>query len=70
MFATHVILRAIPRVARRNPRRAVLRGASRTAPGRHPGGPTTHLSTPRTVKRRGIVWLGAALLAAMLQADL
>ena len=29
-----------------------------------------HLSTPRTVRKRGIVWLGAALLAAVLQADL
>ena len=28
-----------------------------------------HLSTPRTVRKRGIVWLGAALLAAVLQAD-
>lgn len=27
-------------------------------------------STPRKVKKRGIVWLGAALLAAVLQADL
>jgi hypothetical protein len=32
--------------------------------------PATHLSTPRTVRKRGIVWLGAALLAAVLQADL
>jgi hypothetical protein len=30
----------------------------------------SHLSTPTSVRKRGIVWLGAALIAAVLQADL
>ena len=41
-----------------------------TAQGRPPTQEPTHLSTPRTVRKRGMVWLGAALLAAVLQADL
>ena len=36
-----------------------------------PNGPrSVHLSTPTSVRKRGVVWLGAALLAAVLQADL
>ena len=57
MIANHTARLRVPRVA------------LGTAPGRHRGPPATHLSTPRTVKRRGIVWLGAAMLAAVLQAD-
>lgn len=34
------------------------------------GSQPPHLSTPASVRKRGIVWLGAALLAAVLQADL
>lgn len=34
------------------------------------GSTPSHLSTPQGVKKRGYVWLGAALLAAVLQADL
>jgi hypothetical protein len=32
--------------------------------------PTGLPSTPRKLKRRGMIYLGAALLAAVLQADL
>lgn len=52
------------------PRRSAMTFPSSRSAAASGGTQPPHLSTPGSVRKRGIVWLGAALLAAVLQADL
>jgi hypothetical protein len=45
-------------------------GRARMADAPTPPPSTPALGTPRKIRQRGFVWLGAALVAAVLQADL
>jgi hypothetical protein len=45
-------------------------GPARLSDRTPPGPSVPALGTPRKIRQRGFVWLGAALVAAVLQADL